>query len=58
VLVFNDHRAAPVRRQKTRCEIDISLVYRRLRGGAKCERAAGTARAVEITERNHMLNVN
>jgi len=27
-------------------------------GGAQCERAAGTPRAVEITERNHMLNVN
>jgi hypothetical protein len=26
--------------------------------GAQCERAAGTPRAVEITERNHMLNVN
>jgi hypothetical protein len=58
VLVFNDHRDAPVRRQKDSNEIDISPVYRRLRGGARCESAAGTARAVEIIERNNMLTVN
>jgi hypothetical protein len=58
VLVSNDHRDAPVPRQKTRTEIDISPVYRRLRSDAQCECGAGTPRAVEITERNQMLNVN
>jgi hypothetical protein len=50
---------AMLRRGGTRPERDRYLFcLQAVTGGAQCERAAGTARAVEITERNHMLNVN
>jgi hypothetical protein len=50
---------AILRRGGTRLERDRYIAcLQAVTGGAHCERAPGTPRAVEITERNHMLNVN